>query len=241
MQSIKECFDSWSETITRLHPSWDSAVVGNATTLKRLGLAEGKGCRALDIGCGSAVWAAAAAESGYESYGLDLSEKMIDLAEQQAANVRLICDDFMTWQPDQDGYDLVIAAGNQITYYEDHRAFLDRALSLLRPGGTLLIACADFRPTLRVGRSASILAHVRHQDESETVVVDYRRVVDGKKADSRFWVMTDDGRQWSYDYPAHLHTLKEIRDAVADLGFEPSGAKSFAETGYAYPIITVRS
>jgi len=244
---IRACFEGWGETIMRLRPNFPESVREKVVTLKRLGIVPressgdkpGAG-RALDIGCGSAPWAAAMQELGFDTVGIDFAPAMIAIASRNVPEVTFRCEDFLKAGFDGDAFDLIVAGGNQVTYYRDIGRFIARCAALLSPEGLLVVACSDFRATLHHGSSAQLLTHTRHGNGRETVVVDYRRIVEGNRAESRFWIMDETGAQWAHEYPATLHTLSEIREAMRKAGLDPSLARQQHETGYFYPIITAR-
>jgi len=94
-----------------------------------------------DLGCGTGTLSLLLAEEGYRVDGVDFSPRMLELAEQKAAGragVRFVRGD--AYQPPlRDGeYDAVLCR-HVLWAMPDPAVALRRWLSLLRPGGTLVL------------------------------------------------------------------------------------------------------
>ncbi len=97
--------------------------------------------RVLEIGVGTGRLAARAAPRCSSLTGIDLSTKTIDRARENLAgftNIHLICDDFLT-HPFETQFDVVYSSLT-LLHFEDKKAFLSKAASLLRPGGRLVLS-----------------------------------------------------------------------------------------------------
>lgn len=94
------------------------------------------GFKALDIGCGSGEFLAAAREIGCDARGLDISAAAVSACRARG----LIADkaDFLGTIPDEGPYD-AITMWDVIEHLEDPYPFLRRARSLLRPDGFLFL------------------------------------------------------------------------------------------------------
>lgn len=77
-----------------------------------------------------------------QCYGLDLSPNMIERARQKIEglrNVHLESADFLTWQPKSGLRFSLIFSMEVFYYFHDIQAGIDKALSLLKPGGMLMV------------------------------------------------------------------------------------------------------
>ncbi len=97
------------------------------------------GRRVLEIGCAHG-YTLARLERHHETWGIDLSEYAIGRARQIASRSRVFCADFTGRLPERieaGGFDLIVAKYVLEHLAEPGRA-LERAFSLLAPGGRLL-------------------------------------------------------------------------------------------------------
>jgi len=104
--------------------------------------------RVLEIGPGPGLATLPMAERGYEVLGVELGERMAELARERLgahANVRIVTADFETWQPETpEPFDLVLAASSW--HWLDPRTRSARVHDLLRPGGWLALIANHPRP-----------------------------------------------------------------------------------------------
>jgi SAM-dependent methyltransferase len=133
----------------------DRFVAGDLASLRRSqaylsaiererGAALGGSDRFLEIGCGTAGLAAAAAERAGEVIASDLSMRWLVLARKRLMdagidNVRLICGDAER-PPFAAGFFDVVAASDVIEHVPDPDAFAEGCRDVLRPGGSLFLA-----------------------------------------------------------------------------------------------------
>jgi len=95
-----------------------------------------RGCRALEIGCGTGDFARALEGRGVRVTGIDLSPEMIALARRRAPHAALVLADFMTW-PAPARFDCVVSIAT--LHHLPFEPALARMAQLLRPGGVLLV------------------------------------------------------------------------------------------------------
>jgi ubiquinone/menaquinone biosynthesis C-methylase UbiE len=102
--------------------------------VERGGLASGR--RALELGCGTAVFLTRVARSGAELVGLDLSQDLLVRAHERVreiANVRLVCGNAeATPFPDR-SFDVVY--GSSVLHHLGLERALAESFRVLRPGG----------------------------------------------------------------------------------------------------------
>jgi SAM-dependent methyltransferase len=114
-------------------------------------LAVGPGARILDVGCGPGRHAHALARRGFEVVGVDISERFVALARQNApdgAAVTFERADARTLEFDSE-FDAVISlcqgafglsGGGEVASLDPDRAVLDGMARALRPGGRLALS-----------------------------------------------------------------------------------------------------
>lgn len=124
------------------------------------------GGTSLDVGCAAGPLSFELARQGFDVYGVDISESMIEKARQHLSSV--VDDVEEHFRPLQDGkipfegrqFD-VVAAVDVMGYIEDHPAYIRMLAGFVRPGG-VLVACTNNRRSLHVLCSMiNILQHRR--------------------------------------------------------------------------------
>lgn len=99
----------------------------------------------LDLGCGSgdALWGLA--EAGADCFGIDFSEKMIELAGAAAiarrlSNCKFVVGNVLEYSLPQNAFDLVLCYG-VIEYfsYEETERFFAKVFRALQPGGVFIV------------------------------------------------------------------------------------------------------
>ena len=116
---------------------WDHNGHYHDYLLRRLPAQAG---RALDVGCGTGVFARRLAERAESVDAVDVSPQMIAAARAGAAgmpNVRWLLGDVLTLELEAGGYDIVTAIAS--VHHLPLAAGLARLASVVRPGGSLAI------------------------------------------------------------------------------------------------------
>ena len=138
----------WNFWAPRYKDLWVQKVSLEPTRSKVLALIEkafaGKAIESyIDIGCGigeliDQIESAFVTEN---SYGLDYSSGMIDIASKRALKTKWHCEDIHQFETTQK-MDLVICT-HSFPYYKDQKFVLGKLSKMLNPGGRLLIAFAS--------------------------------------------------------------------------------------------------
>ncbi|UPJ47896.1 methyltransferase domain-containing protein [Bradyrhizobium sp. 200] len=118
--------------------------------------------RMLDIGCGAGQLCFDLARRGFDVYGADLSSVQIEMAIKSARGLLDVPEQrFKVCTPHSlpfaGRFDLITAIG-VLPYVEDHSAFVQRSLSLLKPAGMFVASCTN---TLSLFTLVAVTRHVR--------------------------------------------------------------------------------
>ena len=125
------------------------------------------GGRALDVGCGEGSLCLELARRGFDVYGCDLSEKMVEESVRRLEPV--VPDATERVRTSREGrfpfegpFDLVAVLG-VIVYVPKHAEYFKRLAGLLKPGGVLVVSGTQ-RRSLRAGYD--ICRHLRRPSRS---------------------------------------------------------------------------
>ena len=148
-----------AEWYDRFRPGYPGEVATAIAFLAQLP----EGGRILEVGCGTGHGTALFASRGYRITALEPGPGMARVARRRFAgnaNVRVIESTFESWEPDAEGFDLVLGASS-IHLVEPEQRFAKPA-RLLRPGGALAVFWHDREPGQTRAHQAVRLAYVRH-------------------------------------------------------------------------------
>ncbi|MFA5031954.1 MAG: methyltransferase domain-containing protein [bacterium] len=104
----------------------------------------GKGAKILDLGCGAGVTSVSLLLKGFDVCGIDVSEKMLDLAEKNCIKAGLKCKNIFRQGSienldfDNNTFDVVVAMG-LIEYLRWDYWGLQEMYRILKPGGHLIV------------------------------------------------------------------------------------------------------
>lgn len=120
------------------------------------------GGRILDVGCGNGEFMAAAAQAGYRVTGTDISVPAVELCRSRGLDA--VAGDFLTLP--FDGEFDAVTMWDVIEHLPDPAAFVARARSLLRPGGSLVVKTPGVtdRMFAMVKVAPSLAGSVLHED-----------------------------------------------------------------------------
>jgi SAM-dependent methyltransferase len=102
--------------------------------------------RLLDVGCGAGTFMSVAQRRGWDVHGVEISAALSELAEQATGQGRVTTAAFEDIEAPEVLYDAV-TMWDVIEHVLDPVAFVDKARSLLRPGG-VLVACTPDEDSL---------------------------------------------------------------------------------------------
>ena len=110
--------------------------------------------RILEIGCAKAKWLIHfAKEFGYDVYGIDYSEKGVELAKQNLIISRIkgtiLCEDIFQTSLVGESFDIVYSMG-LIEHFDNPAEIIDKHIKLLKTGGKLIITVPNYRNSLYI-------------------------------------------------------------------------------------------
>ncbi len=177
---------------------------------------------ALDIACGTGLYATALAEAGIAVTASDLSEPMLDRARQEAPEgITFHCGPMQTVSDSLTGpFDAIVCMGNSLPHLltdADLAATLGGAYALLAPGGVLAIQLLNYDRILEAGERMVGITRVGD--------VEHVRFYDFLEGQLRFNLLTI---RWAGDQPTHeLHStilrpygVAQLAERLSDEGFE---------------------
>jgi SAM-dependent methyltransferase len=96
--------------------------------------------RALDIGCGRGEWLEVAGGAGFEAFGVDIDDGMLEACRERGLSVRT-ADGLQTLRAMPDSSLAMVSAFHVVEHisFDDVRALVAEALRVLQPGGLLIL------------------------------------------------------------------------------------------------------
>jgi cyclopropane fatty-acyl-phospholipid synthase-like methyltransferase len=133
---LRRTFEEVPELYDRARPPYPAAVFDDLVSLA--GLAEGG--RVLEIGCGTGLATVGLAERGLEVVCVELGSELAAVARRNLAafpHVEIVNADFETWEPEQGGFDAVVAF--TAFHWIDPAVRYEKPARLLREDGALAV------------------------------------------------------------------------------------------------------
>lgn len=131
----------------------EHARVAAAAELQAMGLGDGRGRVAVDLGCGPGWHALGLAEAGFSVTALDTCSSFLHRLDARpgARAIRRVCDDLQAFARYVLAADVVVCLGDTLTHLESIAAverLLDDVATSLSPGGTFVATFRDYsRPS----------------------------------------------------------------------------------------------
>jgi SAM-dependent methyltransferase len=130
-QQLRQTFGSVAELYDRARPTYSSVIYEDLAELAGLG----RGSRVLEIGPGTGKATAELAQRGYAVTGVELSPDLAEIARRNVPLAEIAVGDFESWEPQEAGFDAVVAFAAFHWIAPDVR--YTKPARLLRPGGAL--------------------------------------------------------------------------------------------------------
>jgi 2-polyprenyl-3-methyl-5-hydroxy-6-metoxy-1,4-benzoquinol methylase len=105
----------------------------------------------LDFGCGKGWFTEKLSLVG-KATGIDLSEEAIAMAKSRSPHITFFAGNVYDFPLQVEKYDVVVSQ-EVLTHVENQEAYLQRAATLLKPGGYLIVACANKFVMDRLGKA----------------------------------------------------------------------------------------
>lgn len=179
-----------------LYVDWNRRLSAEIPFLTKLLRSSGNAKKVLDVGCATGMHSIELAKQGYEVFGIDESERLIEKAKQNCLAAK-------TYVPLQvlsmidiekhpaKPFDAVIMLGNIISFLEDEDQavhFFKSAMNVLKTGGHLIVQTANYRRMLLEGNRFELVT-TRDSDIMFVKVYD----LDPKKAKLSVLMLDKDG------------------------------------------------
>lgn len=212
---------SWEERLRREEPFFRSLFTKHGAK------------RVLDVACGSGMHPVAFARWGLEAAGADISQAMIELAEEHAraegVRVRWAVAPFGSvadaFPDDVGGFDAVTCLGNSLPHILDDAglaaALADMAL-MLRPAGTLVVQNRNYDRLLRDRQRFMPIAS-RRTAGGETFFIRITDFLGGERLSFTILVARRANDAWSCS--ARSTELRAIRREVLARALEQAGLR----------------
>lgn len=180
MKTVRDHYDEFLGPVySWIVGDFDNAVRSSEALFDRLGIHEGAGHLAVDLGAGPGNQSVPLAKRGFEVVAIDFCRKLLDELETHAGSlpVRTACDDILDFGQHVDRPpDLVICMGDTLVHLPDRdavTALLERIAAALSPGGTFVYSIRDYVGAEPHGAERFI--PIRADDEQIfTCFLDYR-------------------------------------------------------------------
>lgn len=156
--SSQSILDSLGENYD-LYVDWNRRLAAEIPFLTKLLRTSGNAHKVLDVGCATGMHSIELAKQGYEMFGIDESERLIDKAKRNCLENKIYIPFQVLSMIDIEKhpakpFDAVLMLGNIISFLEDEDQavqFFRSAMSVLKTGGHLIVQTANYRRMLLEG------------------------------------------------------------------------------------------
>lgn len=217
--------------------SWEKRFKNEAPFFKKL-FEENKVKEILDLACGTGHHSIFFAKSGYGVTGVDLSEKMLQIARKNAegvTTVKFLKAGFLDVSPKlKDRFDAVICLGNSLPHLlsqKDLKKTLLNIYNLLNPGGIFILQNRNYDKIIK--KKIRFMAPNITERNGEKIV--FFRILDFLKEKVLFNLVTFRQRQgkWSFQTKSTLLRpilRKDIENFLIGQGFKQQ--KFYGDYGF---------
>lgn len=207
--------------------SWDKRLKNEAPFFQKL-FEENRVKKILDLACGSGHHSIFFAKAGYQVTGVDLSEKMLQIARKNSkgvSDVRFVKTGFLKVYPKlKERFDAVMCLGNSLPHLlskRDLKKTLQNIYNLLNPGGILILQNRNYDKILK--KMIRFMPPNITDQEGERIV--FLRLLDFFKDRVVFNLVTFRQKEgkWSFQTKStYLRPIlrKEIENLLKGVGFK---------------------
>ncbi len=132
-ERLRRTFGSVAEQYDRARPGYPAAIFDDLAELA--GLREG--ARVVEVGPGTGKATVELMRRGYDVTGVELSPDLAEVARRNAPGAEIVVTEFETWEPEEAGFDAVVALAAY--HWIDPAVRYAKPASLLKPGGALAV------------------------------------------------------------------------------------------------------
>jgi SAM-dependent methyltransferase len=169
----------------------------------------------VELGCGSGIAAAAFADAGYDVFGVDVSEAMVEIARSRAPRARFVCTSLH--DVELPPCVAVVAMGEILSYAGVSDSLLERVRSALAPGGLFLFDVAT------PGRGDDGPARAWFEGDGWVVCVEAAEDADARRLTREIVAFVERDGQWRRSdevHSLHLYDPDYLVASVTAAGFE---------------------
>jgi glycine/sarcosine N-methyltransferase/sarcosine/dimethylglycine N-methyltransferase len=156
--TAKSIFDTLGQNYD-LYVDWNRRLAAEIPFLTKLLRSSGNAKKILDVGCATGMHAIELAKQGYEVFGIDESESLIEKAKKNCLENKIYIPFQVLSMIDIEKhpakpFDSVVMLGNIISFLEDEDQavhFFKSAMNVLKTGGHLIVQTANYRRMLLEG------------------------------------------------------------------------------------------
>lgn len=127
----------------------------------------------LDIGCGTGTLIKKLDDLGYNVYGIDKSQDMVNFCHTKYPTLKIKCDDFMNPMVyDKNTFSHILCSHNTIYMFKDKVSFFRNCYLFMKPNAYLMVHLVDvdlFNPISPVGKPLLLDDMQSYADERITV------------------------------------------------------------------------
>jgi SAM-dependent methyltransferase len=175
----------------------------------------------LDVACGSGSYVKAFIDKGYDAFGIDLDETMVEQARRKTSRERILQRDMVkAANVFNRTFDFVMCIGNSVVHLQDENTIgkaLQQFYQLLNPGGMLGLQIINYDRIL--GQGVESLPTIEKPDAGLTFVRKYQYDEKGGMIHFRTVLTVPDGR-FENSVPLYPLQASAMLSLLVNAGFK---------------------
>jgi SAM-dependent methyltransferase len=209
-ERLRHTFGSVPDLYDRARPTYPAIVFDELAELADLE----PGSRILEIGPGTGKATVELERRGYAITGVELSADLAEIARRNAPGAEIVVADFEAWEPDEAGFDAVVAF--TAFHWIAPEARCTKPARLLRRGGALAVVAG---PHVLPPDGDDFFVEVQEDYDAVVPHPDNRPPMPPEQVEGRHEELRSSGLFTSVEERRHLHALTYTADEfVAVLG-----------------------